>query len=269
MKLGIIGYVPPPNYANGVGNVFLENLKRNRPHAEMILYSDYHGYKSDWFKFIPLVTGPEIFRNHPVNAGKQNDFAMNNGIWVTGMFFASQCGFTHVIYLESDCRFGEPGWDIPMWEEFFGAGKPLVAAGSLVCWNPCIGGYEAVKRWQQLIASNSRKNFPIPTYGYGSTFTGKPSVFPNGALGIYDVNWIKQFIDVTDTLAMVKSHAWDFMIGDKIWERFGVQSYDVVHHLNCIYSSYGEQVSTEAERLAMLKSKQAVAVHQIKSTATI
>jgi hypothetical protein len=288
LKLGIIGYLPPPQF--GCSKVFLENLSKNRPGADLLLYSDHDYGKPDWFKFIRLRVNPEEFKKPQYQpAGIRNEWGMNNAIWVTGMHFAVLEGYTHVIYIESDCRFGEPVWDLPMWEETFGAGHPVAAAGSLVCWNPHLGGMEGMKRWEALIVGNAnrgklpvpasvqtgqvkRENFPIPTYGVGQRPVpghNCPAVFPNGALGVYDMAWVTKLFDVTNTMEMVKSQAWDFALGERLWQAMGLHSYDVVRHLDCVYSSYGDVLTTEDWRLQLLKDHRVVGCHQVKSQATI
>lgn len=267
-KPGIIGYIPPPQFKQNVAGVFLDNLKRHPAKHDICLYSD-HPYDLPWIKhFVKLKGAPDAFKNFQVN-GKLNEWAMNNAIWLAGMKIARDIGFTHIIYLESDCRVGEVGWDVPMYEEYFNLRKPCIAAGSLVCWNPTVAGMEGLKRWEALISSNRKRNFPIPTYGWGSTVKDKVCVFPNGALGVYDMTWILKLFDVNDQTEILGSHAWDFCLGERIWAQFGLQSYDMVANLNCVFSSYGDVITTEPERLQMLKDKRVVSVHQIKSHATI
>ena len=264
MKLGIIGYVPPPTF--GHPKVFLDNLNKFKTTHEIMLYSDH-----PWPNVIPLKASPEVIK-HTVNpvTHQVNTWAVNNAIFLTGLALADRNKFSHIIYLESDCRIGKDNWDEIIFDEHFNSRLPLVASGTLVCWNPMMNS-ESARRWNDLICrTNKRRNFPIPTYGYGASHTGAPSIFPNGALGVYDMAWMKRFFDLNNTIELAKaSHAWDFVVGDKIWATFGPDAYDMVGNLNCIFSSYGEQVSTEQERLQLLRDGKVVAIHQVKSNATL
>lgn len=243
------------------------------PANKLLLYSDYSYYKAPFnLDCIQLKASPEIIKK--LTVGSANHWAVNNAVFMTGMKIAVQDGYDFAIYIESDCRFGQPAWDNVIFEEHFNLGFPVVASGSLVCWNPFSSGLEVTQRWERLICEtnerriNPRRNFPIPTYG--TRDSGKPSIFPNGALGVYDLRWIKDFFDLSNTVKIAsESFAWDFLIGQKIWEKFGVQSFDVVGNLQCIFSGYSDQITTEPERLNMLRSGDVVAVHQVKSNATI
>lgn len=260
MKLGILGYVPPPQVGNPVP--FLENLSRNpSTHSQLLMYSDH-----PWPDTIRLHGSPETAKAHaPGNA-----FAVNNMVFWTGVRIALAHGLTHFIYLESDCRVGRPGWDEVMWSEFFSVPRPLMMGGTLACYNPCNAGMAAAKRWQALVARNTKRNFPIATYGWVGASDKHPSnIFCNGALGIYSMAWICELfpmeeLDLTSKLAS-QTFAWDMVLGQRLWEKMGPDSYDVVAHLDCIYSGFGEAMTTESERVLMLRDKKVVAIHQVKS----
>lgn len=260
MNLGILGYVPPPSFGHPAA--FMANLTANLPKAPMLLYSD----SPREGVAIQLKGNPEIARA----SAPQNKWAVNNFIFFTGLRIALAHGLTHFIYVESDCRMARPGWDEPMWEEFFRTPRPCAIGGTMVTYNPCNSGMEATKRWQDALGKNSRRNFPIATYGWqGASDTGGTSVFVNGALGIYSVAWLDSLFPASELgnsqgLAGL-TYAWDFEIGFRLWKMMGHQAYDVVAHLDCMYSGYGEQLTTEKERLEMLHSGRVVAVHQVKS----
>lgn len=259
IRPGIIGYVPPPSFTGAKS--FLANLAMFKRTHELLLYSE-HPYPECQVK---LKGSPEW-----VEDAKSHKFAISNALFITGMKIAVVHGLTHVIYLESDCRVGIDDWDSIMFEEFFGLPVPVVASGSLVCWNTSNAGLDVQRRWQELLMMNPRRNFPIPTYGLPLRHAGgTPAIFPNGALGIYDLNWVTKLFDVNNTLECVKAHAWDFQLGEKIWNIFGVDSFDMVAHSNKIFSSYANEITTEQERLAMLRNKEVVAIHQVKSEITI
>lgn len=266
MKLGIIGYVPPPSFGNP--RVFLDNLSKFKHDNELLLYSDYN-----WPDVIRLKGSPEsvlpLLETRP--DGTKNIWAVNNLVFLTGLALAQRSGFSHIIYLESDCRLGKDHWDTIMFEEHCALKHEPVCSGTLVCWNPMSGGLASAKRWNDLIVrTNKKRNFPIPTYGVGASREGTPSIFPIGALGVYDMAFMSQCFDLTKTMELAaQMHAWDFVIGDKIWAKFGLDSYDKVGNLQSIYSSFGNQITSEEERMNMLASGKVCGVHQVKSTATL
>jgi hypothetical protein len=192
---------------------------------------------------------------------------MQNGAFFTGAKIARDRGYTHMITLEDDVRVGRPDWDQYIWNEYFSHGKPLLAAGTLATYNPCNWSPEASKLWAELLRVNTRKNFPIATYGWlGAGIKGKTAVFPNGALAIYDLNWLGKFFDLTNTQATATSHdAWDFAIGFKIWDTFEEMSYDLVANLHTVGSWYRDLVTDEEERKRMLVDGEVCAVHHIKT----
>ena len=145
---------------------------------------------------------------------------------------------------------------------------------------------------------------PVPpgVYGFkGSSDDSGSCVFPNGAGGIYSIGWLSEIYheavaypqvvamsarpqtevrsDWSSRLAAAapppavavagSTYAWDFDCGMQIWQRFGVQSYDVIANLPSLYSSYGDVITTEAERLEMLRTGACTCVHQVKSSATV
>lgn len=267
VKLAVVGYVPP-SIKNLNPEVFLRNLEKNKPDAELLLYSDFPYPGVIQLKGRPDEMIPEDVR---FPDGTKNTFALNNLLFLTGLLVAKKHDVTHMLYVECDCRFGRPGWDSVVFEQYFRWPVPAVAAGSAVCYNPCNAGREGEERWYQFISQNRRRNFPIPTYGFKGAAMGDGSaVFVNGALGVYDMSWLLRMFKLDQTAQYAQEiFAWDFMIGFKLWKEFGLQAYDMVAHLPAVFSSYGDVLTTEEERLEMLRSGEVVAVHQIKSSKTL
>jgi hypothetical protein len=54
-------------------------------------------------------------------------------------------------------------------------------------------------------------------------------------------------------------------IGGRLWKVFAEDTFDFLGHLDTIYSGYGDILTTEEERMNLLRSGKVVAVHQIKS----
>lgn len=256
----IVGYVPPPTF--GQPRVFLENVAKFPAVHPLLLFSDH-----DWPGVIKVLASPEI-----VKGMSPNKWLVNNFIFFTAMRVAMRHNATHVLYLEADSRVG-PDWDTKIFTEFFELPMPPVCAGSMVCYNPTNAGLAAQQRWAEVVnASMKRRNFPIPTYGFkGAADDSGSCVYVNGSLGVYDMAWMRRLfgtMEYTPQLAR-DCTAWDMEIGVRIWPIFGIKSYDMVAHLHSIYSSFGNVLTTESERMAMLRKGDVVAVHQVKSSATM
>lgn len=264
MKLASFAYVPPSAW--GCAKTFWENLHQFKTAWPLVLFSD-----APWGpEVVPLKTSPEVLKHAIFDDGKVNPYAINNALWLTALRIAREKGITHMLYLEADCRVGCEHWDGKVFDEFFNIGRPLVAGGNLAVYNPANYSQEAARRWADLVSNNTRKNVPIPTYGWLPAATKAPScVLVNGALGIYDVAWMQRFFDLNDTIEIArKNTAFDMILGQLVWDRFQEDSYEALGHLNSVFSGYGDILTSEEERLQWLREGRYSAVHQIKSSAT-
>lgn len=268
-KLAIIGYVPPKGY--GTGEFFLRHIERFVPKNELVLFSD---TQTDKLISINLKASVEDVKG--VNAmsgqyeGRPNPFAVNNRCFFTALRIAIKKEFSHILLVEDDVRVSCAGWDEPIFEAFFSNPKPILMSGSIVVYNPSNSGMAGLKRWTELIKSNTRKNLPIPTYGFKGQADGTGSaVFPNGAGAVFSVDALKMLFPeieqpgISYDLAL-NGPAWDFFVGLRLWEKFGPDAYDLVGMNECIFSSFGNVITTEAERLKMLHEG-LMLVHQCKS----
>lgn len=255
MKVATVLYCPPPTAYASAGAI-LENLKRFPPKHELILFSD---FDHKWPGQVQIKVSPEIVKN-------VNKFAINNLVWLTGLRLAKDRGVTHLLNLEADCRVGVEGWDDRIFDEYFNLGRPCIAAGTLAVYNPCAAGLSAARRWEQLVARNMRKNVPVATYGWmKGDQKGASCLFPNGALSVMDMAWVTKFFDLGETVQLAqKIPPWDMALGLKTWELFGEESYEVMGYLESVFSGYGDALTTEDERMEMLRSGKVVATHQVK-----
>lgn len=309
MKLAILCYLPPPVVNNRpfFSDVFLRNLTQNPPETELILYSDHPWPGALSLKASPDALVPHD-HNFTLPNGARNTFALNNLVFFAGLKIAKERGLSHILYLESDCRVKGKHWDAKLWNQFFKHPLPAVCGGTPVVYNASNAGPLALARWLDYANRNTRRNFPIKTilpvppaiYGFrGASERDDTCVFVNGAGGIYDVQWMTTFFPeaVNDPTSVQQvdntrpngfwanrlaapspppvvvtagaTHAWDFAIGQEIWKRFKEDSYDLVVNLPAEYSSYGDVITTEQDRLQMLRDGSCVLVHQVKSDATV
>lgn len=264
MRLASLGYVPPPKF--GGAQTFYDNVRKFPTTYELILFSEH-----DWPGALKLKGSPEQVKGATFPNGKVNPFSIHNLLWLTALRICRERGVTHMLYLEADCRVGRDHWDAVVFDEFFSAGRPLICGGSLAVYNPCNYSPEAARRWAQLVSRNIKRNFPIPTYGWLGAADKQPScIFANGALAIYEVAWMARYFDLDNSAGIaVQGTAYDMMVGSLIWKDFEEDAYEVVGHLESVFSGYGDVLTTEADRMKMLRDGQCVAVHQVKSNATI
>lgn len=269
MKLAVVGYLPPPKLP--AATAFLANLRKFPAKFDTIYFSE-HPWKDVPGNFIPLKLNPEVVRDDPryANASKPNPFALNNALFFTGLQMAVGQGITHMLYLESDCRVGVEHFDERIFDEAFSRQEPFAIAGSMVCYNPTNAGPEAHRRWAEAVAANLRRNYPIPTYGWQGAAVSHPScVFVNGAGGIYDVAWMLRLFELGETIKLAhQATAWDMQIGMNLWALMGAKAYDLVTHLSCMYSSYGDVITQPIDRQRMLTEGKVCLIHQIKDSWT-
>jgi len=268
MNLAVVSYVPPPKV--GYPSKFLANLRKHPTKNRLILFSEHDWGADDWAGGMVRIKGPPDFvRNSYNSRGQVNTFAVNNLVFFTALLILKSQGVTHFIYLEADSRVNVEGWDGIMFDEFFYRPEHFAVGGTMVVYNPSNAGLEASRAYQKLMAREAGRRWPVATYGWkGATDTGGNSAFVNGALGIYDMAWLDRLFtakELTDTPRLsMESYAFDFEIGHRLWQIFGAEAYRLVCHMDCVYSGYGDQFTTEAERLYMLEQGNVVAVHQVK-----
>lgn len=287
----VAGYIPPPSFGHH-GKSFLDNLERFPSRHPIIKYSD-HPWPG-----CETIPSPEIGKDHA------NRFAINNLAFFFGLQLLFKTNYTHVLYIESDSRVGAQYWDEIMFNEFFSSGVPALFGGSLVCYNPYNAGRRAAGHFERLVCKyNTRRNFPVagrvpfvpsswqscgfgdvpkdglelPHPHYVKAFGHKGAadatgscVFPNGSLSIFKVGFLRDLIGKVSVVKVATESApWDMEIGKRAWAIYGDSVYNFAAQLTSSYSSYGNVISTEAERLELLRSGRCVAVHQVKSAATI
>lgn len=262
MKLAVIAYVPPIQRYHP--EVFVDNMRRWRSNCDLILFSE------NWPDTLKIAHSPEIIKSSANVSRPEQRWWVNNMIFFTALRIARKQGVTHMLYVESDSRAGRLNWADLAFEEFFKRDGALIG-GSMVVYNPCNAGPLAAQYWAEVCALNTRKNFPIPTYGFkGAADSTGSCVFVNGSLGIYDMALMAELFNLDNTAVVSRdATAWDMEIGVKMWEKFGPDAYAKVAHLTSIFSSFGEVLTTEAQRMDMLRRGEFGAVHQVKSAATL
>jgi len=291
----VIAYVPPPvlPYAQA----FLNNIRKFRTTHELLLFSDHA-----WPDVKRIPGNPETLKG-------EKSFSVSNLVFYTGMELALRVGYSHVLYLEADSRVMGDNWDGAIFDEYFRQPMPAIIGGSVAVHNPCTAGREAALRWEELVANNSRRNYPVATHMHvpvlafgnkGSNDRQDSCVFCYGSGTVIDCAWYRKLFTEGERAPLAKgpqdhqfgtfgvvsrqpqvalpdgdgfhvtsvakeSRAWDVEIGCRIWEKFGADSYAVIANLPSVFSGYSESITTEAERIAMLRNGERRLIHQCKS----
>ena len=270
MKIGSFLYLAAPeDYPSTLA--IMENLRKFPARHDLVVFSD---YAHDWPGLIRLKMSPEVALKYdgPAKGDSrlgQGDHRISNCVFLTGLQLMRDMGYTHVIVLEADCRVGREGWDAVMFDEYFKLPSPCIAAGSLAFYNPANYSPKSLQRWQEIVAKNTARNFPCPTYGWVGAATKHPTcVFPNGALSVLDMSWMLKFFSLNNAVKEAAGIApYDMEIGVRIWNEFKEETYDVVGQLHSIFSGNGDIITSEISRLEWLRKGSIVAVHQVKSMA--
>lgn len=265
MKPACIVYVPPPSFPGAAS--FLRNLQKYPPSGELLIFSDH-----DYPGAVKLRANPEVFKGKFLTDGKPytgslrpgekiNEFSHNNAIWMAGLKIAAEKGYTHICYVEADCRFGVKDWDQIIFDEYFRFKTPYICAGTLVCWDPYNDGLKTARAWESMSFKYRDRKWPIATYGWRQA---KPCIFPNGALGVYDMAWMQKLFNLEDAMEVIRGHAWDFNLGRRIWNILGPESFEAVGHMETLFSTWGDSLSTVDDRIKLLRDGACCASHQFK-----
>lgn len=279
MKTCSVCYLPPKSVPGALA--FWENLQKFPAKGDVILYSD-----SDYPGAVKLRGNPENFKHDKpegtfyegANAGRPNVFAMHNAIFLTGVKIAREQGYTHMLYLEADCRVGRRHWDQVIFDEYFSLGRPTIVAGTLAIYNPTNWGLATALAAQRLTSKLPKHGIPIGVYGWspdrggwGANEKAPCVVFPNGALAIYDMAWLTKRLFTFDSLDPMslsiqarQNTAFDLAIGQNLFTQFDVDAFEVVGQLESVYSGYGDVFTTPEIRRQLLLDGKVVAMHQEK-----
>lgn len=257
-----ISYLPGPSF-NGAKE-FYANIRAWRTRHPLILFSE-HKWDDET---ILLKASPEILGD------SERRHAKSNLVWLTTLRILRGKEFTHMLYLEQDCRVAQHEWDGIVFNEAFKDSIPQIA-GSVVCHSMCTVSMDWTRRWTNFIADHRRARFPIPCIGgTGVAEYNEPCMFVNGALGIYDLQLMLKFFapqleDGKTSQAAVEMPAWDVAIGRMMHDTYKEDIFDGrIRHLDSVYSGYGNVQTTEAERLEWLVTGHCCAVHQVKAPVT-
>jgi len=292
IKLCVIAYLPKPSEKFHT-LAFLENLKRNPPAHDLITFSDCPDFGEYGKPTVRLdLEGKKSIEEYfPDLKEKVHGFA--NIAFYLAFCIAWKNGFSHFLYAEMDCRFRNRGPDGSVkWDEFLVAEfldaqdeRPveLVVGGTMMVDNPYRSDAETAQRTKELLAkwnpnltsrAPKERNKPIACRAQRGVKDNTSMVGCNGAGAVYSVAGlralfpeIKNFSGATGTIATFAKNGlpFDWEIAKRLWSRYKSAAFDYVAHLPSEFSSFGDSVSTEDERMDMLRTAKCVLVHPVKS----
>lgn len=263
MRLSTYAYVPGSNF--GHPRIFVENLRRHPAKHPLVTFS--HA----WDEADVKIKNPEILKGATDKNGRLIPWAISSVIWWTAVRIAASQGADYMLFLEPDCRVGRAGWDDAAFTEFFlrqeEDSNKYVMGGSVVFYAPFNHSGDYARRFFHWY-THQKMAIPCPVYGGAGPQLQRTLMYPNGALGVYDVRWLTENFNLENSVGLATEEAWDILVALKAWEIYGPNVFNAVCHLNSIYSGCGDKLNTEGERMSWLRSGRFAAVHQVKTEAT-
>lgn len=264
-KTAVFCYVPEPSY---IGlNRFFQNMKEYRTDSELIYLSDVQCPQAPGLIPIPSPVIATNFKPQPGHPDLSNPRGLIGTLaWMFSLVIAKEKGIDHILYLETDCRVTCDDWDKRAFDEYFAwkHGIPI-CAGSPVCWSPFVHGHA----WDERVIKYAYEYQQAS--GMAMAFEGFPKshcwMYPNGALSILNVKevmalWPCQFGDpVKFCMELIP---FDLALGIKMTTTLKEKVFERMGYLTCTYSGCKSHHYREEERIAMIKNKTKVAVHEVK-----
>lgn len=236
-------------------DAFLRNLRAYKSAYPVRLYSE------------AAQDGMELVQDFSSVKSSQNRVAIQNAAYLNALRMAERDGVDRFIYLELDCRVHGDGWDAAVFEEA-SQYKDMFAAGSLASYNRKMFTPLQTKSVDAAIASSVKHTgFKVPEFQSKST---RPlgCLFIMGAAAAYQTSIMAEIFQnyERDMLGKaVKVPAFDLMVGLRCYQLFQTRAPQKLPFLTSVFSTYGNRINTEKDRIEMAKSGTHRILHQIKS----
>jgi len=246
-------YVPKIDRLNYAA--FLRNLRAYKTAYPVVLFSDEP--EEGWEK----IENPSEIKK------SGNRVAIQNIAFLHAVRLAEKARLSHFCYLELDCRVGFDNWDYDLF---------ITAAN-----NPdkfCFGTYAVYNRSKFTPAqaesvnkaiweSKSITGFDVPEF---TAKADRPlgALFVMGAGAVYQTAICSELFQNYERDMFgkaVKVPAFDLFIGLRCYQLFKERAPNKLGLLFNVFSSYGNKINTEKDRIQMASSGIYAIVHQIKS----
>lgn len=247
-------YLPPARLNR---DAFLRNLLAFKHEYPIIFYSD---EPQPGLDVVPIPDPTSIKRS-------QNRVSIHNYVYLQGLKIAQDRGLKRFLYVESDSRAGHDYWDKRIFDEAEPY-KDMFAAGT-----PSIYQEKSMQTPQLnsvLLAANRYKaatGFSVPMFN-----AKKPrplgAWFIMGSCAVYPVAIsadIMMGFERDMHQKAIKTPAFDLFIGLRCLQLFGAKAVQKLPFLTSVFSTFGNKINTEQDRIEMVKSGRYSLVHQIKS----
>jgi hypothetical protein len=254
-NLCIFVYLPPP----GVGHteVFLKNLRDFPPHNRVFMISEH-----PWPGVTKIV--------NPVSLVGKDYQKIYNLLLVESLRIARKEGYSHMLYLETDCRVKGDDWDDRIYTEFLEHKQAILGGCLAICGDLTSPAFNSqftklTNKYNSNDSNGVKRNWPI--IRQGNYRTNHPIVFVNGAPAIYEVKAILEIIEEEqkqNNLAQVK--VLDADLGWMIGRKFGIlESFNKIVHLPLVLATGGETIIPFSDRTSQLTDLKVAAIHSIKT----
>jgi hypothetical protein len=256
LKLGIIAYAPVLDRLHP--EPFIRNIKHWKTTNPIYWYSDYKGY--DWAQH---VSSPDILRK------SKNKIACHNCLFLFGLRIAIENGLDKFLFLESDTRVRGDYWDDKVFSEAADLNPQAWVAGGPAIWNSQYLSPEVKSNVEWFIEDyRLRSGFITPEFRpRKDPDHSTPCIFIIGAGAVYNTKAMSELyksqLDAPGHSA-VRMPPFDLDIGTRTFRMFGKESVGKFSALTSVFSSFGDRVLNQTDRIALLKSGKVALIHQVK-----
>lgn len=254
MKVASLSYVPPGNLNAAA---FVRNILYYVSTHPVIWFSEREYPGLDIIK-IPDPTNLKLSRNR---------VSLHNRLFLHAVKIAQEQKLQRFLYLESDCRCGRDGWD----EVLFNEAAPytdMFAAGT-----PSLYNTTRLTKSQSVAISAARDAYTTAT-GFKVPVYDPPIPRPIGCWFIMGAGAVYSTA-VTAEIFMgferdahqkaITTPAFDLFLGMRCFQLFGANAIKKLPFLPSVFSSFGDKILNEQQRVDLIKSGRVALVHQIKS----
>lgn len=261
-KICVMCYLPPRSYPGF--RSFIQNISDAKPSLPVLWYSDEPTENSEGMNIGDVI---KVAGTSQLD-GFRNLVAYKSIIaahyFFEGIRLASSMGYDYAINLEADCRVSA-GWDVKIIEEFSQWPWPAAFAGSPMIWRKSRSGEAVERSIDEYIKDHKIANPPSIISDDGN---GGASLYPNGALAVYDVQQVLRIFrrykkDWNQTMTAVAPY--DAEIGRNAIISWAHNATRFVCPLPSVHSTYATDITGDEARMNLLKAGKVVAVHPIKS----
>lgn len=222
-----------------------------------------------WFSDEPLDGMIKIADPSPIKKSA-NRVGVNNLLFLEALKIAEREGIKRFCYLESDCRVCYDGWDGVLFEQ---AEKypDMFCAGTIAVYNRHKFTPLQSKWVDAAIADyTSHTGFKVPEF---KSKSARPlgCLFIMGGGAVFSAPIMSELFQGYERMLYdkaVSSAAFDLHIGLRCYQLFKERAVQKLPFLPACFSTYGNRINTEKDRIAMARSGKFAVVHQIKSSDT-